>query len=276
MNAPNIAVAGQHGRYNVPVVGVQIEPGGLPRSQESVRRRLLARYLRDEGPVGAVIAATWCLIAVALAVLLVVYDVVQLMYGHRGAESVGLTVFVVALLWLLSIVEGSELAVARLLGTDPQSLPHPSAGRTLDEVQRHPKAFFNGRQALVVTSIVAMTLSVAQIARLPSGTGIGAVTILRSWFAHAALIFGFPNFMVLWISQLYPKLRAASDAPGRFMLPSYQLVVRGCMWLERATRLGAPTSILGIVRDRTLLTGAAPEAVSMEASHVSSRVSDHP
>ena len=238
------------------------------------RRRLLAGYIRSEGSAGAILVVAWCLIAVALAGLLVVFDVAQLMYGHRAAESIGLTLFVVSLLWLLSIVEGSELAVARLLGSDPRTLDHASAGRTLERVQRDPKAFFNGRQALVVTSIVAMTLSVGQIARLPSGTRIGVVADLRSWWLQAALIFGFPNFMVLWISQLYPKLRAASDARGRFVLASYQFVVRACMRLERSTRLGAPTSILGIVRDKTLLTGAAPDAVAMDTTEVTPILAD--
>jgi hypothetical protein len=176
--------------------------------------------------------------------------------------------FVVALLWLLSIVEGSELAVARLLAMDPQRLPTPSAADTLSRVQRDPKTFFNGRQALVVTSIVAMTLSVAQIARLPappSSDGRQLVSFLLGWPAQAALLFGFPNFIVLWVSQLYPKLRAASDAQGRFTLASYQLVMRSCMRLEQITQLGAPTSMLGIVRDRLLLTGVAVDAVAMEA-----------
>jgi hypothetical protein len=243
-----------------------IDPDHAPMENNRPRRRLLARYLGDEGLLGGVAVTSWCLVAVGLGTLLVLFDVAQLMYGRHGVESIGLTAFVLALLWLLSIVEGSELAVARLLGTDPELLPHPAAGRTLERVQRDPKAFFNGRQALVVTSIVAMTLSVAQIARLPAGTGVDVVGFLRSWVVQAALVFGFPNFMVLWISQLYPKLRAAGDAPGRFALTSYQLVVRGCMRLERVTRLGAPTSILGIVRDKTLLTGVAPEAVAMEVS----------
>ena len=172
-----------------------------------------------------------------------------------------------ALLWLLSIVEGSELAVARLLGTDPQRLPVSSTRETLGRIQRDPKSFFNGRQALVVTSIVAMTLSVAQIAKLPgspSTAGHEFVSFLQAWPVQAAFIFGFPNFIVLWISQLYPKLRAASDPPGRFGLASYQLVVRVCMWLEHTTHLGAPTSMLGILRDRVLLTGVAVDAVAME------------
>lgn len=225
----------------------------------------------EEGPFGTLVAVAWCIIAFSLAGLLVAFDVAQVMYGYRGAESVGLTVFVAALLWLLSIVEGSELAVARLLGTDPRLVTVRSAELTLDRVQRSPKAFFNGRQALVVTSIVAMTLSVAQIAKLhvpPSGNGHALAVVLRSWISQAALLFGFPNFMVLWISQLYPKLRAASDPMGRFALRSYQLVVRGCIRLEELTHLGAPTSLLGILRDRVLLTGAAPEAVAMDPSTV--------
>lgn len=245
--------------------GLAAEPAAAP---PVTRRKLLAAYVREEGPVGTTITVAWCLVAVGLAGLLVAFDVAQVTFGSRGAESLGLTVLVACLLWLLSVVEGSELAVARLLGTDSRRLPLPSAGATLEQVQRHPKAFFNGRQALVVTSIVAMTISVAQIARLQvpgSGAGHDLAVVLHSWLAQAGLVFGFPNFMVLWVSQLYPKLRAASDAPGRFMLASYQLVVRGCIRLEEATHLGAPTSMLGIIRDRALLTGAAPEAVAMES-----------
>jgi hypothetical protein len=157
--------------------------------------------------------------------------------------------------------------VARLLGTDPQRLPLASSRETLERVQRDPKAFFNGRQALVVTSIVAITLAVGQIAKVhqPTGDpGAGITRVLHAWPLQAALVFAFPNFIVLWISQLYPKLRAAADAPGRFMLVSYQFVVRACMWIERKTRVGAPTSILGILRDRVLLTGVAADAVAME------------
>ena len=45
---------------------------------------------------------------------------------------------------------------------------------------------------------------------------------------------------------------------------NFGLVVRVCMWLERTTRLGAPTSVLGILRDRVLLTGVAADAVAMD------------
>ncbi len=209
----------------------------------------------------------WSIVAVCLMGLLALFDVAQVAYGQNGAEAIALTVLVLALLWLLSIVEGSELAVARLLGTDPQRLRTPAAQETLRRIQADPKTFFNGRQALVVTSIVAMTLSVAQIAKVhvaPGAPGHELVSFLRAWPIQVALVFGFPNFIVLWISQLYPKLRAASDAPGRFILASYQLVVRGCLWLERTTHLGAPTSMLGILHDRVLLTGVATDAVAME------------
>jgi len=237
-------------------------PGSGPR-----RRDLFAEYARNQGPVGVALAVFWSLLAVALVILLVLFDTAQLMYGQRGGEAILLTILIIGLLWLLSVVEGSELAVARLLHTDPRHLPATSAGQTLERVQREPKTFFNGRQALVVTSIVVLTLSVAQIAKLhrpPVGPGDHLVWFLRSWPIQLLFVFGFPNFIVLWISQLYPKLRAASDAPGRFMLASYQAVVRACMWIERTTRLGAPTSVLGIVRDRELLTGVAADAVAME------------
>ena len=237
-----------------------------PSSRPPGRRSLLRSYVRDEGAAGTALALLWTVLALALAGLLVLVDVAQVMYGNRGAESIGLSVVVGALLWLLAIVEGSELAVARLLASDPEELTAPGARRTLGLVQRDPRAFFNGRQALVVTSIVIMTLTVAEIARIrevPAGTGHGLVVFLNSWLVHAAVVFGIPNFMVLWVSQLYPKLRAASDPSGRFMLASYQSVVRGCMKLEETSRLGAPTTILGILKDRVLLTGAATDAVEM-------------
>lgn len=231
------------------------------------RRALLGEYARTHGPLGMALAVLWSLVALGLLGLLVVFDVAQVAYGTRGAASIALSVFIVGLLWLLAAVEGSELAVARLLGTDPERLPDEGARQTLHRVQDDPKTFFNGRQALVVTSIVALTLSVAQIAvvhRPPAGSAAPLDPFLGSWPVQVAFVFGFPNFIVLWISQLYPKLRAASDPPGRFTMASYQAVVRWCMWLERTTRLGAPTSMLGIVRDRELLTGVAAEAVAMD------------
>ena len=155
-----------------------VEGGALsdarPLSRSPRRWALFVAYARSQGYLGTTLAILWSLAAVGLVALVVLFDVAQVTYGQSGAESIGLTVFVVALLWLLSVVEGSELAVARLLGTDPRLLPMPSARVTLGRVQRDPKTFFNGRQALVVTSIVAMTLSVAQVAKLhgaPHGSG---------------------------------------------------------------------------------------------------------
>lgn len=239
---------------------------GSPRTGPGPSRRLLFSQLaRSQSPLGRLAVVAWSLASVGLVGLVVLFDVAQFLYGGHGPEALGLSVFAGALLWLLAIVEGSELAVARLLATDPEVLRRHSARHTLERVQRDPKTFFNGRQALVVTSIVALTLAVAQIGKLhrPIGAGRGLVDGLETWPVQALLLFGFPNFIVLWVSQLYPKLRAAADAPGRFSLTSYQGVIRACMWLEERTRLGAPTTVLGILRDRVLLTGVAEEAVAM-------------
>ena len=250
-----------------------------PENQARPKRAVLfAQYARSHGRVGTIIAIIWTIVFIGLIGLLGTFDFVQLKYEHRGVFAIGLTVFVAAILWLLSIVEGSELAVARHLETDPQNLPDSAARIVLARVQKDPKSFFNGRQALVVTSIVALTLSVTQIGRLhrmPFTSADGIIAFLRTWPIQAALVFGFPNFIVLWISQLYPKLRAAGDAPGRFAMKSYQLIVRMCMSLERTTRVGAPTSILGIIRDRVLLTGIAAEATSMKPIELNSQESIH-
>lgn len=233
----------------------------------TTRRGLFAEYARAHGTAGIALAAAWSLVAVGLMGLLVTFDIVHIAHGEASAEVIVLSAFIVALLWLLSIVEGSELAVARLLGVHPSRIRDPQARATLEKVQADPKSFFNGRQALVVTSIVALTLAVTQIAKLhqpPHASGHDLISFLRTWPVQAALLFGFPNFIVLWWSQLYPKLRAASNAPVRFSLVSYQFVIKMCIRIESTTHLGAPTSVLGILRDRVLLTGVAKDAAAME------------
>lgn len=215
------------------------------------RMALIREYCERQGPVRSTLAALWTLLAAVLIVLFLAYDSVHI--SKQGYQWLALPVIVGVLLWTLFIVEGAELATATLLDKDLAQITDEQAKCTLANIKQTPSLFYNGRQAMVITTIVVLTLIVAFVVRLPNSTIHGPAHLLRLGIIQVTLTFGFPNFIVLWVAQLYPKLLATREPLRRFALPSHQYLIKFAMALERRTNIGAPTTALGMAIKRTLL-----------------------
>jgi hypothetical protein len=243
----------------------------MNRTQTSVSRpTLVQKYFRSQSLVQVALAALWTLVLVGLTLLFLLYSYVKVI--NSGYPWLAFAAFVVLLLWLLFVVEGAEISVAALRDKDADQLDDSAARKMLLKIKQYEGDFLNGRQALMISIIVLVTLMSAQIAvlegqwtssdLLPSQVnGLLANEIVRAFF-----VFGFPNFVVLWTAQLYPKLLATNAPQSRFSLPSHQKVMSVAIAIGRFTNIGAPSSLLALAVDGIRLGGHSNGASQLRPS----------
>lgn len=229
------------------------------------RAQLVGAYFRSGGVLRAIVAVLWLAILIALLGLFVLYGYAKAITA--GYQWIVAPFVVLFLIWMLFVAEGAELATAALLDKDPDQLDDPHGRSMLRRIQEDESAFLNGRQAIAVSTIVIVTLVVSQITSvngldtksdyLPSRLN----DLLNSPVVQGAFVFGFANFTILWLAQLYPKLLATNAPQVRFSIESHQRLIATAITLGRYTNIGAPTSVIAMLAKRVPLRGKSTAAL---------------
>lgn len=105
-----------------------------------------------------------------------------------------------ALLVILYLAEGMELAVTDLLDKDPEQVANPAVRALLEDIQASSGFFYANRQVFVVAVIAFMSLTTAYPWIAVPGLGLVSSTGARFWFS-----FTLTTLTVLWFAQVLPK-----------------------------------------------------------------------
>jgi hypothetical protein len=140
---------------------------------------------------------------------------------------------VIALLYVLALAEGLEIAAADLLDKQPEQLRDDRARKGLLYLQRDPADFFSNRQLFVVTIIAFTTLMTTYPSIYVPFVGSVAQQPLPGLFS-----FAWTTLTVLWFAQVTPKRLAIINsetflAQSVFLLPVVRAV--GYLGVPRAS-----------------------------------------
>lgn len=175
----------------------------------------------------------WVLLAFFLLALALLYGVVQAIQT-QGLLMLVKLILMVAVLFVIFVVEGSEISVAGLHDKDPEQIADPRVRTALTLIQTNPERFIAGRQLFAVGSIVVLTLLSESLTSFDGVAGDSSVLKgLTSEKVKHVFVLAFPTFVVLWFSQLLPKFLAQEYPLAMLSWPITRVFVRIAISLGR-------------------------------------------
>src|SRR5205807_2495713 len=167
-----------------------------PPARPARRIRSVARMART-----LVLGATW-------AGLIVVWASTCLELALAGSWAYALLAGAdVAVLAVLFLAEGMELAVTDLLDKDPEQVGNVRVRAVLHEIQARRDFFLANRQVFVVAVIAFMSQSTVYPWLFVPGAGRIGAPHVASWFS-----FALTTLTVLWFAQVLPKRLAIRNS----------------------------------------------------------------
>jgi hypothetical protein len=188
----------------------------------------------------------WSLAALALVAWGLAYIIAGIENQPGAAIIYGAVALLALMVALLFYGEGCDVAVARLYDKDVAVLP-PTLRDSFAKMHSNldaTRAFIAGRQFLVVTAIVVITLDCGFIAG--SGPWSNANSLLLNDLANwrALFAFLFPVFFAMWFAQL-PSKFIAHDSPLQtcnWILT--RALIKSSIWVGSFLQLAVPSLTL--------------------------------
>lgn len=180
----------------------------------------------------------WLAVAFILGLWTIVLAVINC-YQTWSLYPLMTLVLMGVLLFLLFIVEGTEISVVALLDKDPEQVGHEPVRKVLTTLQADPNVFLTGRQLMAVGLIVAFTLlseSLSSVKQVSFQWWLLDLILEAATSPKGSAVYSFalPTFFLLWFAQLLPKFLVHEKPLGFFSTPVPQWLIKGCIWLEKS------------------------------------------
>jgi len=199
--------------------------------------------------VSKALAVFWYVVAAALILWGSLYLLILVVpaRGHTVSENAFALVFTYVMLFAAALIamfygEGTEVAVAMLIDKDPEQIPQRIRDGFIALRDSHIP-FISGRQLIVVTAIVGMTVLCLNVADVPADrqNAIPYTGALTTPAAREIFAILFPTFFALWFIQLPPKFMAHNDPLGAYSWQLTRVAVRCSLFLGKWLHVEGPS-----------------------------------